>query len=327
MDFPSKKILHEFALLLCVSTLLLAAAMSGAARGDDYPRKPVRIVTSEVGGGNDVPARMLAQGLTAALRQQIVVENRPSGVIPEDIVAKAPPDGYTLLFYNGALWIGPLIQRTPYDAERDFAPISAVARTVNVLVVMPTLPVSSVAELIALARAKPRELNYGSAGAGSSNHLAGELFKSMAHIDIVRINYKGASPALTALLAGELQLMFPSAGAVTPYLKAGRVKALAVTSAAPTPLFAGLPSVSATLPGYEATSIYGLFAPARTPRAIVGRLNAEIVRYLNRADVKEKFFNAGMEAAGCTPEELGAAVKAEVARMGKLVREAGIRSE
>lgn len=305
--------------------VLLAGA--GMACAQDYPNKPIRIVTSEAGGGNDIQARLVAQGLAGALGEQVVVENRPSGVIPGEIVSKAPPNGYTLLLYNNTLWIGPLLQNTPYDVVRDLAPVTSVAKGANVLVVNPATPVKSVADLVALARAKPGELNYGSSGTGASNHLAGELFRAMAGVNIVRINYKGAGPALTALLAGELQLMFPTAGAVTPHVRAGRVRALAVTSAEPTALFPGVPTVAASLPGYESISIYGVFAPAKTPRTIIDKLNEEIVRFLNRADVKEKFFNAGMETVGGPPEQLAATVKSEMARMSKVIRDAGIRGE
>lgn len=305
--------------------VLLAGA--GMACAQDYPNKPIRIVTSEAGGGNDIQARLVAQGLAGALGEQVVVENRPSGVIPGEIVSKAPPNGYTLLLYNNTLWIGPLLQITPYDVMRDLAPVTSVAKGANVLVVNPATPVKSVADLVALARAKPGELNYGSSGTGASNHLAGELFRAMAGVNIVRINYKGAGPALTALLAGELQLMFPTAGAVTPHVRAGRVRALAVTSAEPTALFPGVPTVAASLPGYESISIYGVFAPAKTPRTIIDKLNEEIVRFLNRADVKEKFFNAGMETVGGPPEQLAATVKSEMARMSKVIRDAGIRGE
>jgi tripartite-type tricarboxylate transporter receptor subunit TctC len=202
-----------------------------------------------------------------------------------------------------------------------------LAKGANVLVVNPATPVKSVADLIALAKAKPGELNYGSSGTGASNHFAGELFRAMAGVNIVRINYKGAGPALTALFAGELQLMFPTAGAVTPHVRSGRVRALAVTSAEPTALFPGVPTVAAFLPGYESISIYGVFAPAKTPRTVIDKLNGEIVRFLNRADVKEKFFNAGMETVGGPPEQLAATVKSEMARMGKLIKDAGIRGE
>jgi len=295
------------------------------ANAAEYPVKPLRIVTSEAGGGNDVPARIVAQGLTLALGQQVVIENRPSGVVPAEIVAKAAPNGYTLLFYNNALWTAPLIQATPYDMLRDFTPVSAVARAVNVLVVNSALPAKSVADLVALAKTKPGGLNYGSSGTGASNHLAAEMFRTMAQIEIVRVNYKGAGPALTALIAGELQLMFPSAGAATPHVRAGRVKALAVTSAAPSALFPGLPAIAATLPGYESLAIYGLFAPAGTPPAIIVRLNTVIAQFLARADIQERFAAAGMDAAASTPGQLSASVQAEVARIGKVIRAAGIR--
>ena len=304
--------------------LLSGIACANAA---EYPVKPLRIVTSEAGGGNDVPARIVAQGLTLALGQQVVIENRPSGVVPAEIVAKAAPNGYTLLFYNNALWTAPLIQATPYDMLRDFTPVSAVARAVNVLVVNSALPAKSVAELIALAKTKPGGLNYGSSGTGASNHLAAEMFRTMAQIDIVRVNYKGAGPALTALIAGELQLMFPSAGAATPHVRAGRVKALAVTSAAPSALFPGLPAIAATLPGYESLAIYGLFAPAGTPPAIIVRLNTVVAQFLARADIQERFAAAGMDAAASTPGQLSASVQAEVARIGKVIRAAGIRAD
>ena len=304
--------------------LLSGVACANAA---EYPVKPLRIVTSEAGGGNDVPARIVAQGLTLALGQQVVIENRPSGVVPAEIVAKAAPNGYTLLFYNNALWTAPLIQATPYDVLRDFTPVSAVARAVNVLVVNSALPAKSVADLIALAKTKPGGLNYGSSGTGASNHLAAEMFRTMAQIDIVRVNYKGAGPALTALIAGELQLMFPSAGAATPHVRAGRVKALAVTGAAPSALFPGLPAIAATLPGYESLAIYGLFAPAGTPPAIIFRLNTVIAQFLARADIQERFAAAGMDAAASTPGQLGASVQAEVVRIGKVIKAAGIRGD
>ena len=310
--------------LLASAALLIGGATKAA---EEFPAKPLRIVTSEAGGGNDVPARIVAQGLALALGQQVVVENRPSGVVPAEIVARAAPNGYTLLLYNNALWTGPLLQATSYDVMRDFAPVVLVARAVNVLVVNPALPVKSAADLIALAKSKQGALNYGSSGTGASNHLAAELFRTMAHIEIVRINYKGAGPALTALIGGELQLMFPTAGAVTPHLKAGRVKALAVTSTEPTARFPGVPALAATLPGYESLALYGLFAPKATPRALVARLNAEVVRLLERADTKEKFAAAGMDAAGGTPAQLAATVASEIDRMRKLIADADIRAE
>ena len=325
MKFARIEVFRRPPLALCAAIALVSCA--GCAHAQEWPIKPLRIVTSEAGGGNDVPARILAQGLTLALGQQVIVENRPSGVVPAEIVAKAPTNGYTLLFYNNALWTAPLLQVTPYDAQRDFAAVAPVARAVNVLVVNPALPVRSVAELIALAQAKPRELNYGSSGTGASNHLAAEMFRIMARVDIVRINYKGAGPALTALIAGELQLMFPSAGAVTPHIRAGRVKALAVTGARPTALFPGIPAIAATLPGYESLALYGVFAPAATPRAVIDKLNAQIGRFVERPEVREKFSNAGMEAVSGSPRELAASVQAEVKRLAAVIKDAGLRGD
>ena len=305
--------------------MLLGASV---VSGQDYPIRPIRMVTSEVGGGNDLQARLIAQGLSGPLGQQVIIENRPSGVIPGEVVSKAPPNGYTLLLYNITLWIGPLMQNTPYDAVRDFSPIALATTAPNVLVVNSSLPVKSVAELVALAGARPGEFNYASSGTGASNHLAAELFRAMAGVNIVRVPYKGAGPALNALIAGEVQLMFPTAGAVTPHVRSGRVRALAITSAEPSALAPGVPTVASSgLPGYESISIYGVFAPARTPRPIVNKLNEEIVRVLNRTDVKEKFFNAGVETVGGSPEQLAATVKSEMVRMGKVIKDAGIREE
>ena len=315
---------YPYSSLLFV-TLLLAAS---AAWSQDFPNRPVRIVTSEAGGGNDFQARIVAKGLSAALGQQVIVENRPSGVIPGDIVSKAQPNGYTLLLYNNTLWTGPLMQSTPYDPVKDLAPIAGVASGPNVLVVNTSLPVKSVAELVALAKARPGGLNYASSGTGASNHLAAELFKFMTGVDIVRIGYKGAGQALNDLIAGQVQVMFPTAGAAAPHVKSGRVKGLAVTSAEPSPLMPGLPAVAASgLPGYESIAIYGVFAPARTPRGLIARLNAEILRVLALPDVKALFFNAGMEIMGGSPEQLAVTVKSEMARMDKVIKAAGIGRE
>jgi tripartite-type tricarboxylate transporter receptor subunit TctC len=311
----------------CTAIFALAVPLlCGAAAGQDYPSRPVRIVTSEAGGGNDFQARLVARGLTGALGQQVIVENRPSGVIPGEIVSRASPNGYTLLLYNNTLWIGPLIQATPYDPVRDLAPVTTVAIGPNFLVVTPLLPVNSVAELLALARSRPGELNYASSGTGATNHLAAELFKVMGGVNIVRIGYKGAGPALNDVIAGQIQVMFPTAGAAAPHVKSGRVKALAVTSPERSALAPQLPTVAASgLPGFESLAIYGMFAPARTPRPLINQLNGEIVRVLAAADMKEKFIAVGMETAGGSPEQLAATVRAEMARMGKVIKEAGIK--
>ena len=312
---------------LAVWVLLPAwAGCAGAfAFGQDYPSRPVRIVTSEAGGGNDLQARVVARGLSAALGKQVIVENRPSGVIPGEIVSKASPNGYTLLLYNNTLWTGSLLQKTPYDPVKDFAPVTTVTIAPNILVVNNSMPVNSVADLIALAKSRPGELNYASSGAGASNHLAAELFNTMAGVRIVRIGYKGANQGLTDLIADQIQIMFPTAGAAAPHVKSGRVKGLAVTSAERSQLAPELPTVAASgLPGYESLAIYGTFVPAGTPRALVTRLNSEIVKILGSADVKEKFFSMGMDTIGGPPEQLAASVKSEMVRMGKMIKDAGI---
>ena len=292
----------------------------------DFPTRPVRIVTSEAGGGNDVQARVIARGLTGVLGQQVIVENRPSGVIPGEIVARATPNGYTLLLYNNTLWTGPLIQKAPYDPLRDLAPVTTATIAPNVLVVNTALPAKSVADLISLAKSRPGQLNYASSGTGATNHLAAELFKTMAGVDIVRIGYKGAGPGLNDLIANQIQVMFPTAGAASPHVKAGRVKALAVTSAERSSVAPELPTIAASgLPGYESIAIYGIFAPAGTPKAIIDRLNREIAGILATADVKERFFAMGMEAVGGSPAQLTARVKSDMVRMGKVIRDAGIR--
>jgi tripartite-type tricarboxylate transporter receptor subunit TctC len=307
---------------------LLVLGTISAAVAQDFPNRPVRIVTSEAGGGNDIQARMIARGLSGALGQQVIVENRPSGVIPGEIVSRASPNGYTLLLYNNTLWTGPLMQKTPYDPVRDFAPVTTATIAPNVLVVNPASPANSVAELIALAKSKPGGLNYASSGTGATNHLAAELFKTMAGVDIVRIGYKGAGPGLNDLIANQIQVMFPTAGAAAPHVKAGRVKALAVTSADRSSIAPQLPTIAESgLPGYESLAIYGIFVPAGTPRALVTRLNGEIVRVLGSADVKEKFFSMGMEAVGGTPEQLAVRVKADRVRMGRVIRDAGIKAQ
>ena len=303
------------------------ASVSSAYGQQDYPNKPIRILTSEAGGAGDVAARMIAQGISGPLGQQVIVDNR--GIIAGEMTAKAPPDGYTLLYYGSTVWLVPFLRDTvPYDPVKDFAPITLANKQAAVLVVHPAVPVNSVKELIELAKAKPGALNYGSGPAGSPNHLQAELFKSMAGVNIVRIPYKGIAPALNDLIAGQLQLMFPSASSVTPHIKSGRMRALAVTSAQPSPMLPGLPSIAGSgLPGYESVFMLGMFAPARTPAAIITRVNQEVVKVLNRTDVKEKFFGMGTESVGSTPEAFAAAIREDMTSMGKVIKDAGIRED
>ena len=303
------------------------AGAAGAQAVADYPHKPIRVLMSAPGGGNDLAARIIAQGLTKSMGQQVVLDGRAAGVIPGQIVSKAAPDGYTLLFFANSLYLIPLMTgNPPYDSFRDFSWITLAVISPNVLVVHPSLPVKSVRELIALAKARPGEINYASASNGTSNHLAAEMFKAMTGANLVRVPYKGGAPALNAVVANEAQLMFPTAGAVIPLEKAGRIRALAVTTAEPSALLPGLPTVaSAGFPEFESASLTGVYAPAKTPAAIIRRLNQEIVRILNEADVKERLFNTGVEVVAGTPEQFAAVVKAEMIRMGRVIKSAGIR--
>ena len=295
-----------------------------------YPDKPIRILSSAPGGSADFAARQIANGLTASLRQQIIVDNRggAGGLIAIEIVNKATPDGYTLLLYSSNIWTLPFLQKVSYDPLKDFAPITLAVRSPNILVVNPLLPVQSVRELIAFAKARPKDLNYGASGSGSSPHLAAELFKAMAGVSMTLIMYKGGAQALTDLIGGQVQVMFATAASVSPLPRTDKLKALAVTSAEPSALFPGLPTVAGSgLSGYESASMAGVFAPAKTDPVITRRLNQEIRRILHSAEVREKFLSAGVEAVGSTSEELTAIMKSEMARLGKVIKDAGIRAE
>lgn len=300
---------------------------AGVVSGQAYPNKSIRVVASPAGGGGDVVTRLIAQGISRPLGQSVIIDNRASGVMSE-IVAKAPADGYTMLVSGGPLWITPLLQKAQYDPVKDFSPISLVSKTPLILVVHPLVPVNSVNELIALAKARQEQLNYAAGSTGAVQHLAAELFKAMAGVNLVNIPYKGAAPALNALIGGEVQVAFANPPAAMSFVKSGRLRAIAVASAEPSELAPGLPTVAASgLLGYEAASTLGIFAPAKTPATIINRLNQEIVRFLQLAETKEKFLNAGAEPIGSTPEQLAATVKSEMSRLGKVIKEAGIRAD
>jgi tripartite-type tricarboxylate transporter receptor subunit TctC len=315
--------------LLAPLFAMSVCTVSVAADADRFPVKPIRIVTSEPGGGLDFVARIVAQGLSATLGQQVIVDNRPSGVFTGSIVSKATPDGYTLLFNGSSFWMLPFLQKNvPYDPIRDFAPITLATSAPLLLVVHPGVPAKSVQELIALARAKPGELNYSSSSIGTPQHIAAELFKSMTGVNVVRVPYKGAGPAIVALVAGEVQMTFSSAGAAIPHIKPGRLRALGVAAAQPSVLAPGLPTVaSAGLPGFEAGSMWGFFAPANTSRQLITRLRDEIVAVLNKPDVKGRLMASTTEVVGSTPEKFAAEIKADMERGGRVIKAAGIRAE
>jgi tripartite-type tricarboxylate transporter receptor subunit TctC len=294
--------------------MVLGAAVVSA---QDYPSKPVRIITSAVGSGSDFDARIIAPALAGPLGQQVIVDNRGGTLLSAEAGAKAPPDGYTLIINGGSFWLGPLLQKMSYDPVRDFSAISMLEQAVNVVAVHPSLPVKSVRELIALAKASPTQLNYASPSTGAAGHLAGEMLRSMAKINIVRVSYKSTSQQTIALITGEVQLMFPSAGLVASHVKSARVKVLAVTAAQP----------SVLAPGYEVVSLTGFFAPAKTPTAIITRINQEVVRLLNTPDMKQRFLDAWLEPIGSSPEAAASAMKADIARVEKLIKDAGIKAK
>ena len=309
--------------MFTVGAIVFAAGM---VYGQEFPNKPIRIIVAAPGGGSDIAARMVAQGIAGPLGQQVIVDYRGGGVLSAEYASKSPPDGYTLHVTGSQLWIIPLLQKAPYDAERDFSPVTLLSTEPSVLAVHPSLPVKSVTELIALAKSRPAELNYASTGPGASSNLVPELFKAMAEIKVIHVPYKSNPAAVTALVSGEVQLVMLDASVLMPQIKAGRVRGLAVTSAQPSALAPGLPTVAASgLPGYEWLGRTGLWAPGKTPAAIVNRINAEVVRFLNLPETKEKFLAAGTETVGNSPEQFAATIKAQIATLGKVIKDAGIK--
>jgi tripartite-type tricarboxylate transporter receptor subunit TctC len=312
-----------FALLLfCPLAPLLAA--------DTYPQRPLRlIVPFPPGGAGDTVARMVAQKLGDTFGQQVVVDNRPGGgtIIATEIGAKAIPDGHTLLVVSAAFTVNPsLYKKLPYDTEKDFIPVTQTWSAPNLLIVNPSLPAGSVKELIAYAKANPGKINFGSAGNGTSTHLAGEMFRTMAGIDIVHVPYKGDAPAIADLIGGQIQMLFISLGPVAQLVKTGRVKALAVSSSNAFSLVPDLPTVaSGGLPGFESSAWNGIAVPRATPAEIVSRLQAEIARILAQSETREKMFGLGFEPIGNTPPQFKAFIGTEIKRMAKLVSDAGIR--
>jgi tripartite-type tricarboxylate transporter receptor subunit TctC len=306
----------------------LCAFAVGTACAQTYPNRPIRLVTAAAGGGNDVAARVIAHGLTERLGQQVIVDNRGGAHVPQNTVAKAAPDGYTILVQNNTVWLAPLLEKTAYDHFRELAPITLTGRAPNILVVHPSLSVGSVRELIAAAKAAPGTINYASGVVGSSNHVAAELFKAMAGIDLVRIGYKGSGPALIDVMAGQVKMIFATVTSAWGHVKSGNLKALAITSAQPSQLAPGVPTIAASgVPGYAAEAIYGVWAPAKTPAAIVNRLNQEILNVLNTPQSRDRFISTGVELVGSTPEVFAAEIKAETTRLEKVFKAVGIKAE
>lgn len=320
---------HEFSLSIAVF-VALGVVFARPLFAQDYPAKSVRLIIGfPPGGGVDIVARQLMPRVGDLLGQQVVIDNRggAGGNIALELTAKAPPDGYTLMFTTPTLTINPaLYPKINYDPVRDFAPVGLVASTVYMLVVHPSLPVKSMPELIALAKAKPRQLFYSSGGNGAAAHLAGELFRSMSGTQIVHVPYKGVAPALIAALSGEAHLTFASQPASLPHVKQGKLRALAVTSAKRSAFTPEYPSIAeAGLPGYETTAWYGIIAPAKTPRAVITRFNNEVIRAADHPDSKAGFANQSFENITGTPEQFGTFIKDELVKWSRVVKEAGMR--
>ena len=319
------KLLH----LLLLTPLATTTAHAQTA----YPVKPVRLVVPfPAGGPTDIVARTLAPKLAEAFGQQFIIDNRggAGGAIGTEQVAKSPPDGHTLLMgtIGGIAVAMSLSLNRGYDSLRDFAAISQAVAVTNVLVVHPRVPAKTVKEMLALARAKQGRLNYASSGSGTVTHLAGELFKLMGKVDITHVPFKGGAPALTALISGEVDLSYENSLIITPHIKAGKVRAIAVTGLKRSALFADLPTIAESgLPGYNASGWYGLFAPAATPRAIITRLNAETVKALRDPAVVQRLSSQGAEPAGNTPEEFTAFVRSEIDKWANLVKSANMKAE
>jgi len=297
------------------------------ASAQTYPVKPIRVVATGVGSASDLAGRMLGPVLAEGFGQPVVIDNRVGGMVIAEIVSKAQPDGYTLLLSGSAHWLWPLMQTRPsYDPVKDFSPVSSVTMSPLIVTVNPSLAAKSIRDLISLAKAKPGELNYASGALGAASHLAPELFKSMAGVDIVHIPYKGSGAAIIDLIGGRVHVAFTSAGAVVPHIKTGKLRGLAVTSGQPSALLPDMPTVSASgVPGFEAVSLTALFAPAKTPRATIDRVNRELNRVLDMPEIRDRFFRSGVETAGNSPEQLAATMTSEIARLGKVIAKAGIR--
>ncbi|MGH8635299.1 MAG: Bug family tripartite tricarboxylate transporter substrate binding protein [Burkholderiales bacterium] len=313
--------------LSCVIAAALLVPLAGA---QSYPVKPIRVIVSVPAGGTpDVTARLVAPGLSGLLGQQLVIDNRggAGGLIGAEIVAKAAPDGYTVFISSpGALTILPHLRKVPYDTLRDFAPVSLISVGPFVLITHPSLPVQSVRELIALAKAQPGKLNCASAGNGVANHLALELFKQMAGVDITHVPYKGAPQAVTDVLAGHMNMMFNSIAPIVGHIRAGRVRVLGIASAKRSPQLPDVPTISeAGVPGFEAENWFGMFAPAKTPKRIIARLNEALVKVVRSPEIQAQFAALGADAVGNSPEEFAAFVRRDMEKYARVVRISGAK--
>jgi tripartite-type tricarboxylate transporter receptor subunit TctC len=314
-----------------ITGLALALGATGAsAQGSKFPTKPIRMVVGfSAGGATDIVARALGPGLSEGLGQTVVIENRPgaSSQIAGEVVAKSPPDGHVIMMTTQTLMTSMMIERKTYpDILKDFSHVALTATSTLILVVTPSLPVKSVKDLIALARSRPGELNYASGGVGTTPHLSGELMATMGHLKLVHVPYKGEAPALTDIMGGHVPFMFSNVSASIPFVKSGKLRALASTGLKPSPAVPDLPTMAASgLPGFEVVGFFGILAAAKTPRDVVNRLNAEIGKVLARSDIKQLFASLALEPASMSASQFTEYVRSEKERWGKLIQEAGIK--
>jgi tripartite-type tricarboxylate transporter receptor subunit TctC len=312
-------------------TAAALAVFASTAAGQAYPNRPIRMLVGyPPGGPADVTARLVAPPLSEALGQQIVIDNRSGagGTVSATTLARAEPDGYTIaIAANGEMAISPNLRKVPYDPLKDFAPVSRIGANQLALVIHPAVAAKSVSDLVALAKAKPGAVNFASAGNGSTAHLAGELFKSLAAIDIVHVPYKGAGPAMTDLIGGQVQMLITGYPGALPHIKSGRLRALGVTGGKRLTAAPDLPTIGETVKGYEVTSSYGVLLPARAPQSIVSRLHREIAAIVKKPDVQEKLIALGFEPEGNTPQEYAAQLKAELAKWGRVVKVAKVQTD
>ena len=316
--------------LFAIAALLACAAAWAQPAADAYPSKPIRLILPFPGGGTDIIGRILSERMGADLGQPVVLENRGgAGGVGAEAAARSAPDGYTIVLVAPSLAISPsLYKKLNYDPVKDLTPIGLVATVPNVLVTHPAVPAQTLAEFIALAKAKPGAMNFGSGGSGTSNHLAGERFNIQAGVKLVNVPYKGVNLAMNDLIAGQVQLVVIGISAAAPQIKAGRLRALAVVAPRRSPALPDVPTVGeAGLPNFEVTTWYGLLAPAGTPRPIVSRLNASLARAMHAADLRERLAAIATEPVTSTPEEFGELIKREMAKWGQVVREAGLQAD
>ena len=307
-------------------TAFVSILGTGSAFAQAYPNKPIRIVAPPAGSNVDLVARVIAQGLSPIFGQPVVVQNRPDLIAIESSISAAP-DGYTALLYTSAVWIKPLMQKVDYDAEKDLMPITRATSAPSFLFIHPSVPAKTVRELIAYAKANPGKLNYGMAGVGTSGHLAVELLKNMAGINLVQVAYKGSSEMVTNLVGNQIQVAISSASTGMPHVAAGRLRVLGVGGTKPSTLAPDVPPIASGLPGYEISAEQAMWVPAGTPKAVVDRLSAAVLRVLDNPEVKKRFLSDGTETIGSTPAQSAAYIKADIAKWAKLVKEANLRMD